>query len=254
MIRHLSLLLLVSLAVLLPARPSIADARYDSVMALPPGQINWDAVPEYRMVPGDELRVNFGPNPNALGDLVRDVTVRPDGRITVFPIGDVVAAGRTPRELEAAIVQLLSAEFRQPRVTIEVSKLAANQIHVLGRVKRPGSIEAGTFLTVVQAITAAGGFEDDASRNSVLVFHRDGPRNVRVARVPVDRMLKNADLTLDLPLSRYDIVYVPRSTIGNIDVFARQFFGEPSQILSAAMLGWELFNLDRVFVVSGGAR
>lgn len=251
MIRSLCLRVVLILAAISSASVALADAVTDSVMALPPAEVNWARVPEYRIVPGDELTVNFGPNPNAIGDLVREVVVRPDGRISVYPVGDVVAAGRTPRELEAAVVELLSAEFRQPRVTVEVTKLAANQVHVLGRVKRPGSYEASSFLTVVQAITSAGGFEDDAARNSVIVFHREGARDVRVARIPVDRMLKNANLAMDLPLSRYDIVYVPRSTIGNIDVFARQFFGEPGQILSTAMLGWQLFNLDRVFVVAG---
>ena len=117
----------------------------------------------------------------------------------------------------------------------------------MGRVEKPGSYPAGPFVTVMQAITAAGGLKDDAARNSVLVFHRDGARTVSVTRVRLDRLLKGNDLE-DLPVSRFDIVYVPRSTIGNIDVFCRQFFGETAQVLSFSLLGWELFNLDRVFV------
>lgn len=212
--------------------------------------MDWGQVEEYRIVPGDLLKINFGPLSNSL-DLLREARVRPDGRISVYPIGDVVAAGRTPSELQASILQLLSGELRQPRITVEVAELAGNKIHVLGRVMEPGSYVAAPFSTLLQVLAQAGGFADDAARNSVLVFHRDGARTVRVARVKVNNLLKGEG---DLPLSRFDIVYVPRSTIGNVDVFARQFFGEPTQMLQFAMTGWELFNLDRVFLVRSTAK
>jgi protein involved in polysaccharide export with SLBB domain len=104
-------------------------------------------------------------------------------------------------------------------------------------------------MTVSQAIASANGFEDDAARNSILVFHRDGASTVRVERVELDRALKRADLDADPVLSRFDIVYVPRNGIGNLEVFARQFFGGTGVALQTAIAGWELFNLDRVFVV-----
>jgi polysaccharide export outer membrane protein len=212
--------------------------------------MDWGQVAEYRIVPGDLLKINFGPLSNSL-DLLREARVRPDGRISVYPIGDVVAAGRTPAELQASILQLLAGELRQPRITVDVVELAGNKIHVLGRVMNPGSYVAAPFSTLLQVLAQAGGLTDDAARNSVLVFHRDGARTVRVARVKVGNLLKGEG---DLPLSRFDIVYVPRSTIGNVDVFARQFFGEPTQMLQFAMTGWELFNLDRVFLVRSTAK
>ena len=209
-------------------------------------QIDWGKVPEYRIVPGDQLRFNFGPGSVTMIDLTRDATVRTDGRVTVFPVGDVVAAGRTPAELQSELLRLMAAEYRQPRVTVEVYKAVGNQIHVLGRVKRPGSQPMSSFPTLLQAIAEAQGFEDDAARNSVLILHRDGLNTVRVARVRVDRLLHNGG---DVGLSRFDIIYVPRSSIGNVDVFVHQLFGETSPVLNFALVGWELFNLDRVFVV-----
>ncbi len=209
--------------------------------------IDWSRVPEYRIVPGDRLNLDFGPSGDGPTNMVRETRVRPDGRITVHPVGDVVAAGLTPMELQQAIVALLSAELRNPRVTVHVEEFAGNQVHVLGRVDKPGSYPAAPFTTLLQTITAAGGFKDDAARNSVLVFHRDGARTLRVTRVRVDRLLKGSDID-DIPLGRFDIVYVPRSTIGNIDVFVRQWFGETSSALSSALIGWQLFNLDRVYV------
>lgn len=224
-----------------------------SAAAISPNQpsdstaMDWSRVPEYRIVPGDRLVLDFGPQPGMPSNSVQKSVVRPDGRITVHPIGDVVSAGLTPMELQRAIISLLSAELRNPRVTVHVEEFAGNQVHILGRVEQPGSFPAGPFVTLLQVITAAGGFKDDAARNSVLILHRDGAHTLRVSRVRVDRLLKGSDID-DIPLGRFDIVYVPRSTIGNIDVFVRQWFGETSPLLSSALVGWQLFNLDRVYV------
>jgi polysaccharide biosynthesis/export protein PslD len=216
--------------------------------------MDWSLIPEYRIVPGDKLIFNLGPNPAGTGDILREMHVRPDGRVSVFPVGDVVAAGRSVHELEGALVNLLASVFKQPRVTIEVAEIAGNEVHVLGQVQSPGSYKAGPFMTLSQAIAVAGGFKDDAARNSVLVYHRDGARTASVVRVRLDRAIKRGALEGDVPLSRFDIVYVPRSTVGNIEVFTRQFLGPPGTVMSAGILGWELFNLDRVFVVSPGSK
>jgi polysaccharide export outer membrane protein len=220
--------------------------------APPPGgtidEIDWGKAPEYRIVPGDELRFDFGPGLGpAPMEVIHDVVVRPDGRVTLYPVGDVVAAGRTPLELQASVLQLFSAELRQPRITVEVVKAVGNEVHVLGRVKHPGSFPVGPFTTLLQALAAAGGFEDDAARNSVLVMHRSGLNSVGVARIKVDRLLKGAG---DVPLSRFDIIYVPRSTIGNLDLFVQQFFTPSSTVFQGGIFGWELFHLSRIFVIS----
>jgi polysaccharide export outer membrane protein len=210
--------------------------------------VDWSQVPEYRIVPGDRLLLNFGPAENtARGFAEHEVKVRPDGRVSVYPVGDVIAAGHTPRELEAILVDLMSASLRQPRVTVEVEEIAGNQVHVLGRVVKPGSFPADPYMTVLQAVTVAGGFSDDAARNSVLVFHRIGRTTVSVTQIQLDRMMKQGHLKADMPLERFDIVYVPRNTVGNIGVFVTQLFGSLNAPLTTALLGWELFHLERVF-------
>ena len=236
------LVLAVALTVPFPAA-AVADPADTTGM-------DWSRVPEYRIVPGDVLRFNFGPNQVLTQDTIREARVRPDGRLSIFPVGEVIAAGRTVRELQQAVVELMSAEYRFPRVTIEIYEMAGNRVHVLGRVKAAGSFPALPFMTVSQAIAAAGGFEDDAARNSVLLFRRDGARTVSVERVRIDRGLKHADLDQDPLLSRFDIVYVPRNSLGDLEVFSRLLLGGTSPLLSASITGWELFHLDRVFVVS----
>lgn len=237
--RFVALAIVVSLV--LPLASAWAAEPVDRT---PLEEIDWGQSPEYRIVPGDELGLNFGPGQTYDRDVVRAVTVRPDGRVSVFPIGDVVAAGRTPAELQAELVRLLAGEMKQPRVVVEVTKFAGNRIHVLGRVKEPGSLPVSSLPTLLQVIAEAGGFEDDAARGSVVVMHRVGLGSVSVTRVRADKLLRNGG---DVPLSRYDIVYVPRSTIGNVGVFVDQFFRSMIPAETFTLVGWELFHLDRVF-------
>lgn len=232
---------------LLAGAPSVRaeDFAPDSVL------MDWSRVPEYRIVPGDKLSLDMGPRVDAPVNYKYEQIVRPDGRITVYPVGDVVAAGLTPMELQRSVTDILAADLRSPRVTVELVSTAASVVHVLGRVKRPSSVPSGPFMTVAQAIAGAGGFEDDASRNSVVVIHRDGAKSVRVAVVPMDRVLNGIEFA-DLPISRFDIVYVPRSTIGNLSVFLRQIFDPLAPMATTVLIGWELFHLDQVFS-DGGA-
>jgi protein involved in polysaccharide export with SLBB domain len=241
MLRWFVLLVVLCLGLPVAARANTTLTPADST------GMDWSRVPEYRIVPGDRLQLDYGHRmDNGLPD-VRDVWVRPDGRITVFPAGDVIAAGLTPMELQHNIITLLSADLKLPRVVVSVAEVAGNVVHVMGRVERPGSYPAGPFVTVMQAITAAGGLKDDASRNSVLLFHRDGAHTVEVSRIRLDRLQHGDDLA-DQVVGRFDIIFVPRSTIGRIDVFAQQFIQPVGSAFSSALVGWELFNLDRVYV------
>jgi protein involved in polysaccharide export with SLBB domain len=242
LVRHLLPCLTVLLLAACSAGAQEGGSAPDSVAG------DWSRVPEYRIVPGDKLQLNFGPRSDFLADIIQEARVRPDGRITVYPVGDVIAAGRTPAELEKALLDLLAPSLRNPRVTVAVAETAGNVVHVLGQVMQPKSVNAGPFMTVLQAVAEAGGFRENAARNSVLVFHREGARTVSVRRLRLDRAIKDGSLDMDVRLSPYDIVYVPRSTVGNIEVFARSLFGSTSEAMSSAILGWELFNLDRVFV------
>jgi hypothetical protein len=62
----------------------------------------------------------------------------------------------------------------------------------------------------------------------------------------MDRVLNGIEFA-DLPISRFDIVYVPRSTIGNLSVFLRQIFDPLAPMATTVLVGWELFHLDRVY-------
>jgi polysaccharide biosynthesis/export protein PslD len=218
------------------ADPNVADTT----------AMDWSKVPEYRIVPGDKLSINLGLRSDGVTEFIHEVLVRPDGRITVYPVGDVIAAGLTPMELQRSVVGLLSADLRAPRATIEVMSMASNFVHVLGRVERPTQVPAAAFMTVSQAIAGAGGFGPDAARNDVLLIHREGAHSVAVRRLRMDRFLKGESF-VDPLVGRFDIIYVPRSTVGNMSAFLQSLFGGIGPAVSTAFVGWELLNLDRVF-------
>jgi polysaccharide export outer membrane protein len=232
--------------IILLAVLAVPPARAEDPNAADTTGMDWSQVPEYRIVPADRLSIDLGPVPGGVTNFKHEVLVRPDGRITLYPVGDVIAAGLTPMELQRSLTGLLAADLRAPRVTVEVLSMASNVVHVLGRVERPSSVPVGAFMTVSQAVTGAGGFSNDAARNSVLLIHREGAHSVSVRRLRLDRLLKGESY-LDPIVGRFDIVYVPRSTVGNVSVFLNQLFSGLSPMTATAFQGWELLNLDRVF-------
>ena len=121
---------------------------------------------EYRFGPEDVVEIIVWKNP----DLTREVTVRPDGKISLPLVGDVHAAGFTAEELSAAITQELNGYYKeQPEVSAIVKQVNSSFIYVLGEVESQGKFELRNGTTLLQAIALAGGFSEFASRNELIV-------------------------------------------------------------------------------------
>ena len=203
----------------------------------------------YRIAPGDLLTVDFGVALD--GKAIRDdgVLVRPDGMITLNPIGDVRAAGLTPGELDSVLTGAYVNVFREPNITVGVAKMAGNMVHVMGQVKNPGAFEVTPNATVLQAVVRAGGPGINASLGSVILMRRTGPSSMVIKKVSLDRAIHSGHAGSDPYVRRFDIIYVPRTTIGNVNQFVDQFFGSITKVSQAYIFGWETFNIDRVFPV-----
>jgi polysaccharide export outer membrane protein len=107
-------------------------------------------------------------------DLSRVVPVRPDGFISLPMAGEVLAAGKTPRELEVEIHKALKAYVQEPRVTVIVHEINAPRVYVTGEVSRPGMYPMRGHVSVLQAIALAGGFSDFADKRNIMIIRRDG--------------------------------------------------------------------------------
>ena len=121
--------------------------------------------PDYRLVPGDKLRIEVYKDPQ----LSQSVQVRPDGKITLPLANDVAAAGQTPAELRDAITASLKPYIANPTVTVMVVETVPPVIYVMGEVNQPGPQTLSSSLDVLQALAAAGGFKDFAKTKDIKI-------------------------------------------------------------------------------------
>jgi polysaccharide biosynthesis/export protein len=176
-------------------------------------------IQDYRLAPGDQLE--FRVVGNADMDTVQQI--RADGRITLPMIDDVSASGMT---LEALKKTLRDAYVKQGYLTqsaadginLVIKESAANKFYVGGQVKKEGAFVYSYPTTVMRSIFEAGGMTETADPTRVIVIRQDGTYQV----VNVKQILAG-NFKDDLQLRPMDSVYVPTSTIGDIDTFVNLY-------------------------------
>ncbi len=162
----------------------------------------------YKIQPGDLIEVTvFKEN-----DMSRTARISGNGTIT-FPLaGSVKLSDLSVNEAEALLAQKLSEFLVKPQVTVLIKEYGNKQIYVLGEVKKPGSIEipAERYLTVLEAITMAGGFTDIAAPDRTKILRGAGNTSQSIP-VEISRITKQGDKSADIFLEPNDTVYVPQS-------------------------------------------
>jgi polysaccharide export outer membrane protein len=103
-------------------------------------------------------------------ELSGDVTVRPDGRITLPVIGELQAAGLAPDQLRDRIREIAAKYVNDPNVVVVVRTINSRKVFVTGQVKTPGAHPLNGALTVMQAIALAGGLTDYADQKNITVL------------------------------------------------------------------------------------
>lgn len=153
-----------------------AGAADNAVKAPTPPQAMSQAGPEYRMGPEDQIRVSVWEN----RDLTLDLVVRPDGKISMPLIQDVVAEGQTAAELANTIHQRLLTFIKEPQVSVILLQVNAPKYFVIGNVTRPGTYPLRSETSILQALSLAGGFTQFASPRSIkLIRNAGGKQEVR---------------------------------------------------------------------------
>lgn len=246
---------------------------------------------EYHLSVGDILKVECGQHP----EVNRDVTVRPDGHITLPRIGDVDVLGISTNAIRDKLIALFSLDFRDPAITVTViqsnraidylkiaittsergqSKLStvrpdgylsmpiiddimargktlpelkqaitveydkiidnltlsivlwemnANLVYVSGEVGKPDYYLMEGPNTVSQIIARAGGILNTGEKNTVLVISRDKLRRPWGRLVDLTKIYSTGDISQDLVLQQYDVVYVPKTSIARRNLFVDQY-------------------------------
>lgn len=167
---------------------------------------------------GDELQISFYLSP----EFNRDVTVRPDGKISLELVGDVQARGLTPEQLAQKLDRDYVTELRNPQVTVHVKNSPSRRIYVEGQVAHAGAFALEPGLTALEAIAEAGGVTDTGSASNAVLIRRDAcgqPQGMVIDLAAADGG-KHID---DVGLMPSDVVVVPRSGIANLDLFVHQY-------------------------------
>jgi len=144
----------------------------DNAVKAPPPQAVSQAGSEYRMGPEDQIRVSVWEN----RDLSLDLVVRPDGKISMPLIQDVVAEGQTAAELANTIHQRLLTFIKEPQVSVIVLQVNAPKFFVVGNVVRPGPYLLRSETSVLQGLALAGGFTQFASTRNMKLIRNIGGR------------------------------------------------------------------------------
>ena len=162
----------------------------------------------YKVGPLDVLNILVWRNP----ELSSQVTVRPDGRISVPLMEDLLAAGRNPSELAREIERGLSRVIREPSVTVVVSGFTgvfADQIRIVGEATRPQAIAYRQNMTVLDVMIQAGGLTDFADGNAaVLVRGSEGGKQYSVR---LKDLLRRGDISANAAILPGDVIIVPQA-------------------------------------------
>jgi polysaccharide export outer membrane protein len=124
-----------------------------------------DVAADYRLVPGDKLRIEVYKDPQ----LSQSLQVRPDGKITLPLLGDIPAAGKTSLELRDSIAGSLTTYINNPTVTVIVVETEPPVFYVMGEVADPGPYPVKGKVSVIQALAMAGGFKDFAKTGDIKI-------------------------------------------------------------------------------------
>lgn len=181
--------------------------------------------PVIRLMSGDVLRITRDANEVDSNPLLV-YTVRPDGYFSYPYAGNVLAMGRTIEEIEAEITDKLSSVYRQPKVTINVVSMPSNRVFVGGAVRAPGSFDLATVQTLEQAIISSGGVLIGADSRYVTLLRLNKDSQYEVYYANFSGLLKPDSKMRGIQLVRGDVVYVPKSGIGNavdgVDIYVNQ--------------------------------
>lgn len=175
---------------------------------------------QFIMGPGDTVRVNVWRNDDQDGIFRIDQS----GYIYLPLTGAFKASGLTVTQLAEKIAAGLSKYIVDPKVAVNVETIRSCRVQVFGEVKSPGLVILDEELRVWEVIARSGGFTVDANERSVLLVRSEGGiAKVRALALKMEDMIKAGTLHQVEYLKDGDVVYVPRSAIGDIERFIARF-------------------------------
>lgn len=174
-----------------PAEPNdtVKPAAGSSVRNPQSSSTNTGPEEDYRIGAGDVLHISVWKEPDAS---IAAIVVRPDGKITMPLLKDIEVVGLTPREAESVISRGLAAFVTEPNVTVIVTGINSKKVYIIGAVKKEGPLAYTYKMTIMQALTEAGGLTDYAKRKKIYVLRAAGGKETKIP-FDYDAVLKGKD-------------------------------------------------------------
>jgi polysaccharide export outer membrane protein len=137
----------------------------------------------------------------------KDVMVRPDGKIELPLLGDVKASGKTPLELADDITASLRKFIQDPNVTVTLNQMNSKLVYLIGEVGKTGPVGMTSGMTLLEAISRAGGLTDFANTKKMYILRNDGGKQQKIF-VQYKQALRG-NSSLNLTLKPGDTIVVP---------------------------------------------
>jgi polysaccharide biosynthesis/export protein len=175
----------------------------------PPAGVNLPAgvvtPPDYVIGAEDVLSIVFWKDK----DMSSDVTVRPDGQITLPLLNDVRAAGLTPQQLREKLTAASAKYVAEPNVSVVVKAINSRKVHIIGMVSKPGPYPLTGPTTVLQILATAGGVHEFAKSKEIKILRTD-EKGVQVAlKFNYKDVMKGKNLKQNIELKPGDTIIVP---------------------------------------------
>lgn len=159
---------------------------------------------DYKIGPQDVLRIDVWKEP----DISRTIPVRPDGKISLPLLNDIQAAGLTAMQLSDSIRTGLTKYLTSPQVTVTVSEINSRRVYVTGEVLRAGALPLLPNMTLLQALTSAGGFTQFAKLKGIYVLRTEDGKQVKHP-FNYKEVVKGAHPEQNILLLPGDVIVVP---------------------------------------------
>lgn len=163
----------------------------------------------YRIEYGDQLAVRFA----GASQLSSDVRVRPDGRVSLPYVGEVPVSGKTTEEVHGDLEDRYGAVLKNAELSVSLVDFQPPVIYMAGEVTRPGAYPMGADLTLMRAVTEAGGFTSAAARSRVLVIRNTGAELNQAWEIDLEKVLMARDGAVDPFLRADDVIVIPDSRV-----------------------------------------
>jgi polysaccharide export outer membrane protein len=199
---------------------------------------------DYIIAVGDRLDVVFLYHQDLTTE---NLIVRSDGRISLPYVGDVMAAGQRPMQLDSILTDHFAEILRDPNLSVIVHSSAQKTVYVLGEVTAPGGHIFETNISLLQAVARSQGVKKSGKADHTVVIRREGVTRIIGVEVNLDAITSGAALQQDFLLRNNDIVYIPKKRLYSVRDFMEAINTIITPPFQAYLRGWEIANVNAVY-------